>query len=38
MQMPFDESEGFLAVGGNPLHDDDPWRIFCYGVLFRDLA
>ena len=23
MHMPFDAGEGFLAVGGNPLHDDD---------------
>ena len=23
MQMPFDGSDGFLGVGGNPVHDDD---------------
>ena len=28
MQMPFDRREGFLAVGGNPVHDNDHWRVF----------
>ena len=27
-QIAFEGTEGFLAVGGNPVHDDDHWGVF----------
>ena len=27
MQIPFDGSGGFLDVGGNPVHNNDHWRV-----------
>ena len=36
MQMPFDGSEGFLAVGGSPVHDDDHRRVVWKVMLLTD--
>ena len=38
MHMPFDGSEGLLAVGGNPVHEDHHWRVFWWVMLFTDAA